>query len=95
MRTGSSLWQRRAHSLSIAPDFRGVEQRGMNISHVNQEREILISLFFAVKSRFDTPVFMPRVCHGNEINGKMPLGFAEVYVSFAQSFEKVAIEREI
>ena len=39
----------------------------MAFSHVNQEREILISLFFAVKSRFDTPVFLPRVCHGNVI----------------------------
>ena len=38
------------------------------LSHVNQEREISISLFFAVKSRFDAPVFMPRVCHGNVIN---------------------------
>ena len=26
-----------------------------HVSHVNQEREILISPFFAVKSRFDTP----------------------------------------
>ena len=37
------------------------------LSHVNQEREISISLFFAVKSRFDAPVFMPRVRHGNVI----------------------------
>ena len=36
--------------------------------HVNQECEILISLFFVVKSRFDTPVFLPRECHVNVIN---------------------------
>ena len=40
----------------------------LNFSHVNQEREISISLFFAVKSRFDAPVFMPREGHGNVIN---------------------------
>ena len=46
-----------------------------SISHVNQECEILISLFFVVKSRFDTPVFLPRVRHGNVINDslKQPL----------------------
>ena len=38
------------------------------LSHVNQEREISISLFFAVKSKCDAPVFMPRGCHGNVIN---------------------------
>ena len=31
-------------------------------SYVNQECEILISPFRSVKSRFDTPVFMLRVC---------------------------------
>ena len=29
------------------------------VSYVNQECEISISLFFVVKSRFDAPVFMP------------------------------------
>ena len=45
-------------SLRIIPSCYAMSQ--LFPSHVNQERDILISLFFVVKSRFDTPVFMPR-----------------------------------